>query len=62
MPFLSTRQVREILGVSRPFVRKLIDAGELTAIKAGDARNSPVRIDEDSVNAYIERRRVKASA
>lgn len=62
MPYLSAREVREILGVSRPFVRKLIDTGELTAIKAGDAPNSPLRIDEDSVKAYIDRRRVKASA
>lgn len=61
MPFLSTTQVRKILGVSRPTVRKLIDAGELKAIK-GDARNSPLRIDEDSVKEYIERHTVKASA
>lgn len=62
MPFLSTTQVRKILGVSRPTVRKLIEHGELTAIKAGDAPNSPFRIDEESVKAYIERHTVKASA
>lgn len=61
MAYLSSRQVQEILGISRPTVRRLIDTGELEAIK-GTARTSPLKIDEESLKAYIERRRVKASA
>lgn len=61
MPYLSTRQVCEILSISRWTVADLIRDGELTAIK-GPAKNSHVKIDEDSVQAYIERNRVEASA
>lgn len=61
MPYLSTRQVCEVLSVSRWKVADLINQGELTAIK-GSAPNSHLKIDEDSVQKYIERHRVQASA
>ena len=61
MTYLSSREVREILKVSRPTIRKLIDDGELRAIK-GDAPNSPLKIEEESLREYIERHRVEASA
>lgn len=59
--YLSVRQVRGILGVSRPTVRRLIDSGELKAIK-GPAPNSPLKIDETSLHDYIERHEVEPEA
>lgn len=61
MRYLLTSEVREILNISRPTVRRLIDSGELRAIK-GDAPNSRFKIEEASVLEYIERHRVEASA
>lgn len=61
MLYLLTSEVREILKISRPTVRRLIDSGELRAIK-GDAPNSPLKIEEASVREYIERHRVETNA
>lgn len=61
MPYLKTRQVCEILSISRWTVAELIRKGELKAIK-GPAQSSHLKIDEDSVTEYIERHRVEASA
>ena len=61
MQYLLTREVMAILKISRPTVRRLIDSGELTAIK-GDAPNSRLKIDEESVRNYIKRHKVEASA
>ena len=61
MPYLRTRQVCEILSISRWTVAELIKAGELTAIK-GPAPNSHIKIDKDSVMAYIDRSRIKTDA
>lgn len=60
MQYLLMREVRELLKVSRPTVRRLIASGELRAIK-GDHKTSPLKIEEDSVKEYIERHRVEAS-
>lgn len=61
MQYLTTRQVCKVLSISRWKVADLIAQGELRAIK-GDAPNSHVKIEEDSVKEYIERHRVEASA
>lgn len=59
--YLTTAQVREVLNISRPMVRRLINEGELRAIK-GPARTSPLKIEEASVEEYIERHRVPVKA
>lgn len=62
MQYLTTRQVCTVLSISRWKVADLIAQGELRAIKGGDAPNSHVKIEEDSVTEYVDRHRVQASA
>jgi excisionase family DNA binding protein len=50
----------ELLGLSRWTVTKLIESGELDAMK-GPAKNSPFRITKASVDGYISRHIVKAT-
>jgi excisionase family DNA binding protein len=56
---LTSAQVREHLGIGRDKLRELITTGELEAIKMGDAHSAPYRISEESLAAYIERRKVQ---
>ena len=49
---LSTQQAADLLNVSRPFLIKLIDAGELSCIKVGTHR----RLKATEVFAYRDRR------
>lgn len=55
---LTSAEARDRIGISRPKLEALIRAGEIEAIKTGDAPNSHYRISEESVTAYIERHRV----
>lgn len=55
---LTSAEARKRIGISRPKLEALIRTGEIDAIKTGDAPNSHYRISEESVAAYIERRRV----
>lgn len=57
---LTIDEVESYLGVSRWSVTRFIKAGELEAIKLGDARNAPVRIPLSSVRAYIQSHTVTA--
>lgn len=59
MQYLTIADVMDRLAVTRITVRGLIKRGELEAVKLGDARNAGVRISEDSLRAYIDRRRVQ---
>lgn len=59
---LTSAQARERLGISRAKLEALIHEGEIEAIKTGDAPNSHYRISEEAIAAYIERRRVPATA
>ncbi|CAB4569652.1 unannotated protein [freshwater metagenome] len=52
--FLSVADVAEILGVSVPNVRSLIESGELASIRVGDA--GPIRIDIAELDAFIAHR------
>lgn len=55
---LTSAEARERLRISRKKLEELIRDGEIEAIKTGSAPNSHFRIPEESVAAYIERRRV----
>ena len=55
---LTSAQARERIGISRKELEELIHSGELEAIKTGDAPNSHFRISEESLAAYLERRKV----
>lgn len=57
--FLSMAETRAMLRMSRGTVTKLIEAGELVAMK-GPARNSPFRISRASIESYIARNTVAA--
>lgn len=53
---LTAADVCGILRCSREMVRRLIRIGELQAFKLMDEHNSAVRISQDSLRRYIERR------
>ena len=55
---LSTQQVADILGVSRPFVVKLIDGGQLAAQMVGTHR----RVRAGDLETYRYKRRQKSRA
>jgi excisionase family DNA binding protein len=55
---LSTQQAATVLGVSRPFVIKLMDEGQLAYRKVGSHR----RVMLDEVMVYMEGARVKRLA
>ena len=59
--YLSARQARERIGVSRETLRKLIRSGVLTAHKSGTAPNSHYRITEEAVADYLKRQTVEAT-
>jgi len=46
------------LNISPPTLLKRIRAGEIEAIKLGDARNSPVKVLLASIEAYEKKRRM----
>ena len=56
--WLTTQQVADVLGVSRPWVVKLIDAGELPAQMVGTHR----RVRADELEKYRRVRRQKSAA
>ncbi|WP_327093302.1 helix-turn-helix domain-containing protein [Nonomuraea sp. NBC_01738] len=49
------------LGTSRWTVRKMIDSGELEAIKGSDAPNAPIKVSEESLARYIRRQTIVAN-
>jgi hypothetical protein len=57
--FLSMAETRELLRMSRVTVTKLIENGELVAMK-GPAKNSPFRISRASIENYIARNTINA--
>jgi excisionase family DNA binding protein len=56
---LTSADVRAELRIGRDKLRELIQDGELEgAIRTGDKPNSPYRIPEEALAAYLERRKV----
>ncbi|SET51939.1 helix-turn-helix domain-containing protein [Nonomuraea wenchangensis] len=56
--YLSRTQACGRLNISPPTLLKHIRAGEIEAIKLGDARNSPVKVLITSIEAYEARQRM----
>ncbi|MEU4332370.1 helix-turn-helix domain-containing protein [Nonomuraea dietziae] len=57
--YLTIQQACDKIDRSRWTVYRLIEAGDLVAEKKGTAKNAPVFITEDSVNAYLRDNRVQ---
>lgn len=55
-PLLTPQQAAIRLGVSRPYIYKMVSTGVLTAIKW----ESTVRIDPSDLDTFIENRRTKS--
>lgn len=58
---LTSRQVREQLGIGRDKLRELVNSGELTAIRTGSARNAQYRFSEAALAEFIKRNTVVPS-
>lgn len=58
--YLSTAETCGRLRLSRWTISKLVRSGELQAVK-GPKRNSPLRISEESIVAYIARHTISPS-
>ncbi|MER7361845.1 helix-turn-helix domain-containing protein [Nonomuraea wenchangensis] len=59
--YLSKTEACGRLNISPPTLLKRIRAGEIEAIKLGDARNSPVKVLTASIEAYEARRRMTST-
>lgn len=59
---LSIAETCQRIGRSRWTVTRLIKAGTLVAKKLGDAPNAEVRVDEDSVTAWLRGHPVEAES
>lgn len=55
---LTSAQVRAELRIGRDKLRELIQAGEIEAIRTGDAPNSHYRFTEEALAAYVESHKV----
>lgn len=58
-PLLTVRQVAERLSLSSTAVYALCDSGELPAFKIGAGKRKRYRIEPVSVEAYLERSKVR---
>ena len=53
--YLSAVEARKRLRISRDTFRKLVVSGDLKASKLGPFRNSPYRVKETDLEAYMDR-------
>jgi excisionase family DNA binding protein len=56
---LTLAEAAEQLRLSERFLREEIYRGRLKAMKAGAARNAPIRISEDAIRDYLKLSAVK---
>ena len=56
---LTVEEVAERLRISTKTVKRLIQAGQLAAMKAGTAANSGYRVGEDALADFMERQAVR---
>jgi len=59
---LKRSEVCRRLGIGKNEFVRLARTGELTAIRTGDAPNSPYKVSEEALAEYIERRKVRPEA
>ena len=50
---LTIAEAAERLGVSKKTIARRIKSGNIEAFKYGDGKTSPIRIPEESLQAYI---------
>lgn len=62
MNYLTAREARARLGISRDTLTKLIKGGELKASKIGNGRTSPYRIADGDLQEYLDRQALKSVA
>ena len=60
--YLSAVEARARLGVSRETFRKLVKSGDLKASKVGPFSNSPYRVKEADLDAYMDRQAARVTA
>jgi excisionase family DNA binding protein len=60
--YLSAVEARARLGVSRETFRKLVKSGDLKASKLGPFRNSPYRVKETDLEAYMDRQAARVAS
>jgi excisionase family DNA binding protein len=53
---LTLDECASVLRVDRRTVRRMIDRGELQAVKLGDGPNRPLRVFESSLAAFLRQR------
>ena len=56
MPEITAQEAADFLGVSRRYVAKLVERGELPGRKAGNYPNAPLQIPRAAVEAYQKKR------
>ena len=59
--YLSAVEARARLRVSRETFRKLVKSGDLKAAKLGPFRNSPYRVKDTDLDAYMDRQAEKVA-
>ena len=53
---LTIKQAAKRLGVSTKTISRRIQSGEIVAYKYGESKTSPVRITEEALQAYLDKR------
>ncbi|MEV0584039.1 hypothetical protein [Nonomuraea sp. NPDC050310] len=59
--WIRIKEVTARAGLSRWLISDLIKDGELDAFKAGEAKNAPVLVSEESLESYISRHLIPAA-
>jgi excisionase family DNA binding protein len=60
--YVTVAEAARRIRVSKRFLQDEIAAGQIEASKLGPHRNSPVRVSEAAIDAYMRRRLVPAGA
>lgn len=60
--YLTTKEARTRLRVSRMTMQRLIQSGDVRASRIGNGKTSPYRIAESDLSDYMDRQTVARSA
>lgn len=58
-PYLTVKEMCQILGVGRDRLMKLINDGEIKASRVGKGKFAPIRFDPDEPRRYLDANRIK---